>query len=128
MNETKHLYLSRNSINLEELKTNFENLTEKEKNRYKLVERHVNGDEEIGFVASDPYLLFFNDFLKASELQDTKEIRKSARQAWADLPSNEKASYQREANTYSYFPRELDLSLIQENFYVENPNFKENYE
>lgn len=113
---------------MEEIKTKFDNLTEKEKNRYKLAERHVNGDEELGFCASDPYLLFFNDFLESSELQDIKEFRKSARKAWVHLPSNEKASYQREANTYSYFPRELDLSLIQENFYVENPNFKENYD
>lgn len=128
-NSTKHRtdYLS-----LEFLLERFKKLEDVEKRKYKFAQsNHFNE-----LWSSDPYLIFLNDYIikdKKYENIDNfmtekiEKIRTDARKTWFKMNSFKKQQFIDKANMYGYFPRELDLSLVQEEFFVSNHNFKETY-
>lgn len=111
----------------------FKKLNDIEKRKYKFASINRFNDE---LWSSDPYLIFLNDYITKEKKYENVEhfvtekidkIRYEARKKWFKMNSFKKEKYSEKANVYSNFPRELDLSLVQEEFFVSNHNFKETY-
>lgn len=103
------------------------------KRKYKFASINRFNDE---LWSSDPYLIFLNDYITKEKKYDNIEyfmtekidkIRYDVRKKWFKMNSFKKQKFIDRANMYSNFPRELDLSLVQEEFFVSNHNFKETY-
>ena len=111
----------------------YKKLNDDEKLKYKFASNNRFHNE---LWSSDPYLIFLNDYITKEKKYENVEyfttekfdkIRYDVRKKWFKMNSFKKEKYFDKANMYSNFPRELDLSLVQEEFFVSNHNFKETY-